>query len=204
MKPGFSFISLLLALSLAAVAEVPQRAPLTRYQKLWSQSMFTTPVVLTGGPVYNPLEDYVLLGVSGLSDGRVQVTIMNKKQPTLAPICIESGKMQDGMRIKEVIEKKGDPMGTVIRLERGGVDGLVAFDERYLKIAPPVAKPATAQNKPTPPASANPAVIPASPRPRIVQPGNVTAPQNPAGNPGGGIPGVNHSGTGSRFPRRTR
>ena len=54
----------LIALSSVAHGEVPTKRNINYYQRLWTDSPFTIKPVATNENVHNPLEDYVLLGVS--------------------------------------------------------------------------------------------------------------------------------------------
>ena len=203
MKPGFAALLFALAMTMAGRADVPQKAPLTRYQKLWTESPFTARPVDVGGPVYNPLEDYVLLGVSDIGEGRVQVTMMNKKMPTAGRIYLQTGKTHDGMSIKDVIRKPGERLATVVRVERAGQIGEVAFEEKFLKVVSTApakphqdANPHAQGGQPANAEAQAPPIAPAAPRPKFVQ---GTTPAPPPQGQGGG------SGQGpGRFPRRTR
>lgn len=155
------------ALTGAVQAEVPRKQPLLKYRGLWVDSPFTVKQVEGPGQVYNPLTNYVLLGVTTF-DGRDRITLLNKRQPTDPRIVIETGETVKGFRIIEVIRQKENPMATVVRMASGGAEGTVAFEEKYLKIAAP--------KSPSLPGNATPANNAASPqpirqpRPRIVMP----------------------------------
>lgn len=172
MNPGLC--SLLLAFAIAGTlhAEVPQKAPLTKYQKLWQFSPFTAKPVTTTGPAYNPLEDYVLLGVSPIKEG-YRVTLLNKKNPAEKRIIVESHKPTQGFEVLGVIRQQGNPRGTVVRLSRQGTTGTVAFEEKFLTLAPPpaAAKPeGEAPNNPNANSANKPHIVPKTPRATIVQP----------------------------------
>ena len=87
---------LLLALALTgwAAADLPRKAPITKYTGLWTNSPFTSkPPPPEAGPVANPLEDYALAGVSPISGG-YRVTLLNKKKPD-ERITVDSDKPKE-------------------------------------------------------------------------------------------------------------
>jgi hypothetical protein len=167
---------LLLALALTgwAAADLPKKAPITKYTRLWTDSPFTSkPPPPEAGQVANPLEDYSLAGVSPVAGG-YRVTLLNKKKPE-ERIIVETDRPSEGFKILGVTRKPGDPLGTVVRMMSGSVTGTVAFDEKLLTLAtPPAPKP--------PPQGAPPGVAPGQPpqpntagqqrqpRPRVVPP----------------------------------
>ncbi len=162
-----------LALTGWAVADLPKKAPITKYTRLWTDSPFTSkPPPPTPGEVANPLEDYTLAGVSPVSGG-YRVTLLNKKKPD-ERIIVESDRPAGGFKILEVIRKAGNPLGTVVRMVSGSVTGTVAFDEKHLTLAPPPAA------KPQLPPGIRPGQLPPGirpgqppqrqPRPRVVAP----------------------------------
>lgn len=178
--------SLLQVSSPAAMAEVPRKAPLSKYAGLWTDSPFTAkPPPPTAGPASNPLEDYSLAGVSPIGNG-YRVTLLNKKQPDERIFVFsDQPNAKHGFKILGVERKQGDPMGTVVRLQSGALTGTVSYDEKLLTIATPQQKP-NAQGQPKPPGyqsplipcqpnpnpNPNPAANPAQrqPRPRVVAP----------------------------------
>jgi len=127
---------LLIALALTGwvVADLPKKAPISKYTRLWTESPFTSkPVVGPTGPVADPLGDYSLLGVSPVTGG-YRVTLINKKDPAKR-LIVESDKPAEGFKILGVTRKAGDPLGTVVRMSSGSVTGNVAFDPQLLTIA---------------------------------------------------------------------
>lgn len=163
-----------LALTGWAAAELPRKAPLTKYTRLWTDSPFTSKPPPAGpAEVANPLEDYALAGVSPVTGG-YRVTLINKKKPD-ERIIVESDKPRDGFKVLGVTRKPGDPLGTVVRMASGSLTGTVAFDEKLLTIAPP----APPQQKPAAnlPPGVQPGQVPQpgqapqrQPRPRVVPP----------------------------------
>ena len=191
-----------LALTGTTMAEMPRKAPLTTYARLWTDSPFTTKPKQEG-PVEGPniLDDYALLGIAPISEG-YRVTIMNKKNPE-ERVFVESGKTVDGFKIVEVIRKAGDPLGTVVRMMSGSVTGTVAFDEKLLtiKTAAPAAPAGARPSQPLQPGQqvqpGQPQPVPGQPgaapqiRPRVVPPPTTGAatPQTPQNNATQGRPG---------------
>ncbi len=138
MKSTPRILLVALALTGWAVADLPKKAPISKYTRLWTESPFTSkPVVAPAGPVADPLEDYSLAGVSPVTGG-YRVTLLNKKNPT-ERLIVESDRPTGGFKILAVTRKPGDPLGTVVRMSSGSVTGNVAFDPQLLTLAPPPA-----------------------------------------------------------------
>lgn len=178
-----------LALAGWVVADLPKKAPLTKYTRLWTDSPFTSkPPPPEAAAAANPLEDYTLAGISPVSGG-YRVTLLNKKKPE-ERIIVESDRPAGGFKILEVIRKAGDPLGTVVRMMSGSVTGSVAFDETLLTLAPPpAAKPQlppgiTPNFPPGHPQAGQP--VQRQPRPRVVPP--PTPRQPTTGSPGAPTP----------------
>lgn len=145
-----------------AVADLPRKAPITKYTGLWTNSPFTSkPPPAAQGPEANPLEDYALGGVSPISGG-YRVTLLNRKKPE-ERIIVDSDKPSGGFKILAVNRKPGNPLGTVVRMSSGAVTGTVAFDESMLTLTP-----AAAPNNPQMPPGVQPQ--PGQPQPQGVQP----------------------------------
>lgn len=176
MNPRLSTLSLILALLGPVAAEVPRKPVLSKYQDLWKDSPFTAKPVGTAAPAYNPLQDYVLLGVSPIQEG-YRVTMINRKRPNDERIIVESHRPAEGFQIKEVTHREGEPLATTVRLQRGSSSGTIAFEEKFLTLKPPPAAPQPANGQrgnPRTTATPNPGQAPEPPRPprrRIVQPG---------------------------------
>jgi hypothetical protein len=160
------FAALRIALLLPALAgwlaaDVPRKAPLTKYTTLWTSSPFTSkPPPPEQGPEVNPLEDYALCGVSPIASG-YRVTLIHKKNPE-DRIVVDSDKPAGGFEILAVMHKTGDPLATVVRMSSGGVTGTVAFDQALLTLTPPPAAN-TEQQQP-------PGAQPQQPVPAVQQP----------------------------------
>ena len=188
-------LNLALTLTVWAVADLPKKAPITKYTGLWTNSPFTSkPALPEAVPVVNPLEDYALVGVSPVGAG-YRVTMMNKKKPE-DRITVDSDRPREGFQILEVTRKKGDPLGTVVRMKSGESTGTISFDEKLLVLAaapvakaPPKVPPGVvAPGTPTPqPNGQSPQ---RQPRPRVVPP---PQPGQPAGQPAQPATSVNQS-----------
>lgn len=166
-------------------ADLPKKAPLSRYSNLWKNSPFTSkPPPADPENVANPLDDYALIGVSPIGGTGYRVTLINKKKPE-DRITVDSDKPKDGFKILEVIRKAGDPLGTTVRMNSGSMTGVVAFDEKLLTLAvAPKAAPAQ-PGQPLipgqPPQVAGQSAVPQrQPRPRVVPPPVPTAVPAPA------------------------
>ena len=182
-------VLLALALTGWAAADLPKKAPITKYTVLWTNSPFTSkPPPVGATEVANPLGDYSLAGVSPVTGG-YRVTLLNKKKPE-ERIIVESNKPREGFEVLSVSRQPGDPLGTVVRMKSGASIGTVAFEEKFLTLAPP---PAAPQNQQLPPGvvpgqpqQPQPGQAPPrQPRPRVVPPPTPqqAQPQQPPGQP---------------------
>jgi hypothetical protein len=186
---------LLLALTGAVLADLPKKAPLSRYSSLWTNSPFTSkPPPAEAGLAANPLDDYALIGVSPIGGTGYRVTLINKKKPE-ERITVDSDKpSKDGFKVLEVIRKAGDPLGTTVRMNSGSMTGVVAFDTKLLTLAAAPKAAAQPQQPGQPPQPGQPIPQPVDPnqrqpRPRVVPPPAPVAGAVPPTNPPG-IPGV--------------
>jgi hypothetical protein len=171
--PAPTLLTCFLAFAGQAVAEVPKKAPISRYTKLWTDSPFTTKPVVTGEiAAENPLNDYALIGVSSLGGEKYRVTMLNKKKPDEPRIYLESGTEVGGFKIIKVNRKNGNPLATTVQVQSGSMTGTISVDEKLLTLAAPPAKAAPGGN-----------------------------PNNPNGTPPGGIPGQNPPGGQGRVPQ---
>ena len=217
MKTPSSILILTLAISTWAAADLPKKAPYSKYLHLVQNSPFTSkPLPVDPGPQVNILDDYALAGVSPIAGG-YRVTLLNKKKPDeRIAVSSDEVKPKHGFKILEVMHKEGDPLGTTVKLSSASGTGTVAFDEKHLALAAPAA-PKQAPNGQHPNAqhpSGLPAAMPGIPG-QTVQPGQipgrqprprVVPPPTPAGGnqatpfqPGGQQPA---SGGNNRFDRR--
>jgi len=188
MKLRLPQLCLILACAGVCRGEAPRKQPLLKYQSLWTNSPFTAKPEQVAGPVYNPLQDYVLLGVSPIQEG-YRVTILNRKKPNDEPVVVESHRPADGIEIKEVKRKEGDPFATTVRLERGGATGEVGFEDKFLTLNKVAAAPPPKTNPGNPQAAAgqmpNQQDPQRPPRRRVIPPGtNVQIPAS-SGNQNG-------------------
>lgn len=161
-----------------ALAELPRKAPVTKYTGLWTNSPFTAkPPPPEQALVANPLEDYALLGVSPISGG-YRVTMLNRKNPA-ERVTVDSDKPSGGFKVLSVKRKSGDPLGTVVQMSSGSNTGSVSFEQTMLTLTP------QQQAQPQPPQQPNMPQLPQAnqqpqqqpgqpairqPRPRVVPP----------------------------------
>ena len=180
----------LLALTGVAAADLPKKAPLSRYQSLYTNSPFTSkPPPAESGPESNPLDDYALIGVSSIGGTGYRVTLINKKKPD-ERITVDSDNAKSGFKILGVTRKSGDPLGTVVKMSSGSMEGTVSFDQKLLTLVAAAPKPVVQQpGQPPQPGQVQPGqpVQPGGPqrqpRPRVVPPptpqvGGQVPPQN--------------------------
>lgn len=164
MKSISRIVLLTLAATGLAAADLPKKAPLSRYSGLWMNSPFTSKPAPP--PPVEPtsiIDDYALGGVSPVGSG-YRVTLFNKKNPE-ERLTVESGNTKSDFQILEVTRKAGDPLGTVVKLQSGSSVGTVEFDEKLLVLAaPPAAKAhANRPGQPGQPAVADQPGIPGQP-----------------------------------------
>jgi len=180
-SPISNIIFLFLALIGVASADLPRKAPNTKYSGLWTNSPFTSkPPPPEAGPENNPLDDYALVGVSSIGTKSYRVTMINKKKPDEPRIYVETNGESKGFKILGVTRKEGDPTGTVVRMQSGSMTGTVSYDTKLLTLAAPPAAKANAQVPGGPVPQANPGQVPPvpggqpgagrQPRPRVVPP----------------------------------
>jgi hypothetical protein len=172
----------------AVLADVPTKAPLGKYAPLWTNSPFTSRPPPPPPPEQsNPLDDYVLLGVSPIGNG-YRVTLLDRNNPDTR-ITVEPGHKE--FEILSVTRRAGDPLGTIVRVATGGVEGDVAFDDSLLTVNPPPAAPAQQPSRGDPRGSrGGPPAVPGqpdagaqpearAPRRRVVPTAPGTAPGTP-------------------------
>lgn len=219
--------SLLLLLAIAGLdaAELPKKAPLSRYTDLWTKSPFTTPPKTDSGvPEVNPFEDLVLKGVAPIAGGYL-ITLINKKNPTEAVPPIDTDRPSEYEVVK--IERDPDkPLGTVVYLKKGDMSGTVTYDEKLSMPKPPATKqghklpgqpnlpgqpqipgqipgqPPQPGQIPQPGAQPNQPNQPNQPRARVVPPPTVGAQPATTGGPSSGSRGGGSSGHGYQRPSR--
>lgn len=197
MTPTLRIASCLLALAGWAVADVPKKAPKTKYTGLWTNSPFTSkPPPPEDAPEANPLEDFALLGVSPI-EGGYRVTVIKKKEPeTRIYLKSTDSQPKEGLKVLGVTRKAGDPLGTVVRMSSGLKTGNVGYDEKLLTLAQaPAQKPAAQPGQPGQPVAQPGVPTPGQPTPvndpraalrnRIIQqPPTPATPGQPTAQPG--------------------
>ncbi len=168
---------LLIILAPFTVADVPRKAPITRYTGLWTNSPFTSkPPPAEAAATVNPLEDYTLTGISPVPGG-YRITIMSRKNQELKKV-IEPG-ITSEFSVVAVNRVPGSPLGTTVVLSSGSIQGTVSFEKEMLTLKaapapqnpqpgnmPPGITPAQANQQP----AADPNAAQRQPRPRIVPP----------------------------------
>ncbi len=207
-----SSLLLLVALTGLNAAELPKKAPLSRYSGLWTNSPFTAPPKpVDDGPVINPFEDLVLKGIAPIAGGYL-ITLINKKNPaeTVPPIDTDRPSEYKVLSIERDPDK---PLGTVVYLSRGTQTGSVTFDEKLSMPKPAAPKPANKQPGrppvPVPPVAQpapqipTPAGTPSSRmRSRIVPPATGTQPGGQSSGRSGGRSGGTSGGSNYQRPGR--
>jgi hypothetical protein len=195
---------LLIAISGLSAAELPKKAPLTRYKSLWDNSPFTTkPQAADPGPLKNPFEDLALKGVAPIAGGYL-ITLINTKNPAEAVPPIDTDRPSEYQVLK--IERDPDkPLGTIVHLQKGSQIGSVTYNEKFTTPKVAAAVPAAAHKGPGQPQIPGQPVQPGQPgearqpRPRVVPP-----PPAAAAQPGAAatIPGARGGTSGQRGSQR--
>jgi len=128
-------------LAIGSLAAAPPKSPnLTRYQKLWTDSPFTSdPVVQSGPPPENPLNDYALGGISKLKEGYYAILI-DKKSPD-KKVVIKPGDDNE-FKIEHVNWAERGWRETTVMVRHGMNTATLAFDNKLLE-----AKSKAAQNR---------------------------------------------------------
>ncbi len=126
----------------------------------------------------NPLEDYVLLGVSPIRGG-YRVTMMEKKAPDKR-ITVDTDNTQSNYKILGVSRKPGDALGTSVQMSIGSNTGTIRYDENTLTLAAaappqPAAPPGQPPMPVAQPVPQNGQQPVRQPRPRVVPPPAPTA-----------------------------
>lgn len=154
---------LLFAISGLNAAELPKKAPLSRYAELWTKSPFTNPPPPPAdAPLVNPFEDLALKGVAPIAGGYL-ITLLNKKNPAEAVPPIDTDKPSE-FQVLSIERDPDNAMGTVVYLQKGDIKGSVTFDP---KLSVPKAPP---KQGPKPPGGQKPPgapIVPAPPAPPI-------------------------------------
>jgi hypothetical protein len=104
---------------------------------------------------------------------------MNKKDPTQR-VAVETNKTVQGFKILSVDRKADDSRATVVRMQSDSATGTVAYEEKYLTLAPPPAAKVAPKLPPGIVPGQIPGQIPGQPvirqpRPRVVPPPNPTS-----------------------------
>lgn len=133
-------ITTVLATTGAAMAGVPQKAPLGHYQGLWKSSPFTSRATCIIAPELPPLSNDLTLGGVSPIPGGYRVTLLTKgsKQDR---ITLDSGKSIQGLRIEKVDFHAQDPLETVVQISSGDRSGQLRFDRSSLSAKPPSKAP---------------------------------------------------------------
>ncbi|MEM1085566.1 MAG: hypothetical protein AAGI48_15755 [Verrucomicrobiota bacterium] len=173
MKRRLAILICLVTTSVA-FADAPKQPTLTRYAKLWTNSVFTTKPEIEGVAEENPLEDYALGGISKLQDGYYAI-LFHRKKPD-EKIVIYPGTKSD-FEVLNVDWPEGSWKDAVVTVRNGSNTGTVKFEDKLLTVkqAPqakqnPKAKQPPAQQNKRPTTTNKPATKPGTrtPRPRTV------------------------------------
>lgn len=168
MKSTITF-PIWLALAALASAGAPTQPTLTRYSKLWVNSVFTTKPEIVANNV-NPLEDYALGGISKLEDGYYAI-LLNRKKPD-EKVVIYPGEKND-FEVLDVKWPTGSWRDAVVTVRNGKNSGVVKFEDKLLTVKTAPAKAPNVKGKPPVKIGKRPQTKPGkarTPRPRVVTP----------------------------------
>lgn len=162
-----TFFAIGAALVSPVFADAPKQPTLTRYSKLWTNSVFTTKPVMEGKVEENPLEDYALGGISKLQDGYYAI-LFHRTKPD-EKIVIYPGAKSD-FEVLDVNWPEGSWKDAVVTVRNGSNTGTVEFEDKLLTVkpAPQVAARVTPQAKKPKTQSKTNQPTPRAPRPRTV------------------------------------
>lgn len=138
---------ILIASSLAVVAEAPRKDPLTKYRQLWEKSLVTLPPdppIVDPVPEESELDDYVLAGWTQTSQGYL-VSLINTKDPKLRKTIAPGMPNSEGYQVLEV---KRDPMNykaSEVLVKVGSNQKWIGYEDKYLTLQ----QPRQAPKKPT-------------------------------------------------------
>ena len=134
-----SLLSLFAVIGLNA-AELPKKAPITRYSELWVHSPFTAPPkTVEAGPQEDPFKDLALKGIAPIAGGYL-ITLINRKNPAEAVPPIDTDHPSE-YEVVSIDRDPDKPLGTVVHVKKGGQVGTITFDEKLSHPKPPPAKP---------------------------------------------------------------
>jgi hypothetical protein len=138
-------------------AEAPKKDPLSKYARLWTNSLVTVPPPPQEQEkveVTTPLDDYVLGGYTKMQSGYF-VSLINttdpKKRITIAPGA-------PGAADYSVLQVRKNPQNYAdvqVLIKVGDQQKWLGYDEKYLTISRPAAAEATPNQPPVPAAAAN-------------------------------------------------
>jgi len=117
-----------------AVADVPKKHSLNRYVRLWTDSPFTTKPIIERTKVDGWEKDWVLAGISQMSNGDYFVTVMNKKDRSIRARMDTSGKESvesgaEGFTVTEVEVDSRDFLKSKAFVYFKGEGKWLSFDE---------------------------------------------------------------------------
>lgn len=182
--PLLSIIAVSISAGLAS-AEVPKKAPLTTYTKLWTDSAICSKPIPTAGPEkISPMADWSLGGVSEVTGGYM-VTLVHKKNAGESMVIRPDGvqktsadKIERGItpgeagtfKLDRVEYGEGGWKDISVHLTGTAGSGVVRFDENNLT---PKASTPAASNRPA--ANAHPNQ--AAPQGAVASPGRKAPPR---------------------------
>lgn len=136
-----TLISLFLLAGFSSIltAEIPRKAPITRYTGLWTNSPFTSkPPPVAPTSVDNPLDDFTLAGIAPVPGG-YRITIVNKKDLNDVIVIDPSG--SSDFKLVSVSRNPEVSLGTTVVLSADGKQGTVTFEPDLITLNKPPAAP---------------------------------------------------------------
>ena len=152
--------TLLLASSLAAVAQAPRKDPGSKYSQLWRNSLVTKKPVVETEPEekVTALDDFVLGGWTQTTQGYL-VALINTKNPKERKTIAPGMPNKHGFQVIEVKRDPKDYKATQVLVKAGADQKWIGYEDKFLTIQQP-ASARQAQRKPTTKASPTKPPIP--------------------------------------------
>ncbi|MGE9267918.1 MAG: hypothetical protein ACQKBY_07455 [Verrucomicrobiales bacterium] len=129
-------IVLISSVSLAAWLQAgpPEVRPVTAYYHLWQESPFTEKLIEVEEEVVeeNEMENYALLGVEVTPHGKL--VVLQHVENEGERVTVRTWDGSSGFRILEVKQDMSESLKTRVLLEKGGKQGWVSYDPKYLTL----------------------------------------------------------------------
>lgn len=120
-----------------SAAEPRNEVTEARYRSLWQSSPFTSPAEDRPVPKANPIDHYVLGGISKFENG-YHLVLFDRRDPA-GRIVIRPG-VRHPIRVVGVERSSDHPINTRVTIREGEHQGVVAFDMDFIRTMSPGTK----------------------------------------------------------------